>query len=107
MRKVELRMNEIYKYKTIKECCDNGCTNSSKNRAATKLHLSKRQINRLIIKYKESGKSSFIHGNRSKKPVNKIDSELSNVIIQLYKYKYQEFNFSHFLDMLIEFEDIN
>ena len=107
MRKVELRMNEIYKYKAIKECCDNGCSKSSKNRAATKLNLSKRQIDRLIIKYKERGKSAFIHGNRSKKPNNKIDSNLSESIIHLYRYKYQDFNFSHFLDMLEEYEDIN
>ena len=80
LRKVELRMNEIYKYKAIKECCDNGCSKSSKNRAATKLNLSKRRIDRLIIKYKERGKSAFIHGNRSKKPNNKIDSNLSESI---------------------------
>ena len=63
MRKAELRMNEKEKYDVIKELVDH---NGNKNRAAMKLGLSKRQINRLIIKYKENGKYAFIHGNRSK-----------------------------------------
>ena len=64
MRKVELRMNEKQKYEVIKNLVDN---NGNKNTADIKLGLSMRQINRLIKKYKENGKSSFIHGNRTKK----------------------------------------
>ena len=56
MRKVELRMNEEYKYNVIKELVDH---NGNKNRAAMKLGLSIRQINRLIKIYKEKGKSRF------------------------------------------------
>ena len=61
MKEVKLRMNEQEKYEVIKELVDH---NGNKNRASKKLGLSKRQINRLIIKYKEKGKSGFIHGNR-------------------------------------------
>ena len=50
MRKVNLRMNELEKYKIIKSLVDN---NSNKNSTAIKLHLSRRQIDRLIVKYKE------------------------------------------------------
>ena len=53
MRKVKLRMNEYHKYSIIKNLVDNG---GNKNNAAIKLNLSRRQINRLIIKYKEKGK---------------------------------------------------
>jgi len=63
MRKVELRMNEKEKYEVIKELVDH---NGNKNRASKKLGISRRQIDRLIIKYKETGKSAFVHGNRSK-----------------------------------------
>ena len=66
MRKAELRMNEKEKYDVIKELVDH---NGNKNRAAMKLNLSRRQIDRLIIKYKENGKYAFIHGNRSNNPV--------------------------------------
>ena len=45
MKKVNLRMNELEKYKVIKELVDH---NGNKNRAALKLNLSIRQINRLI-----------------------------------------------------------
>ena len=41
MRKVELRMNELLKYETIKELIDH---NGNKNRAAQKLGISRRQI---------------------------------------------------------------
>ena len=50
MRKVKLRMNELEKYNIIKNLVDN---NGNKNTAATKLHISRRQVDRLIIKYKE------------------------------------------------------
>ena len=103
MRKVELRMNEQEKYDVIKELVDH---NGNKKRASKKLGLSVRQINRLIITYKEKGKSGFIHGNRSKKPVNTLDKSISENIILLYSNKYQGFNFSHFKEYLDEEENI-
>ena len=81
MRKVELRMNEQLKYETIKELVDH---NGNKNRASEKLGLSRRQVDRLIIKYKENGKSAFVHGNRSRKPINALDKLISENIILLY-----------------------
>ena len=104
MRKVELRMNEKEKYDVIKELVDH---NGNKNRAAMKLGLSKRQINRLIIKYKENGKYAFIHGNRSKKPVNALDKSISEDIITLCKNKYYDFNFNHFKEFLKKDENID
>ena len=103
MRKVELNMNELKKYKIIKELVDH---NGNKNRAAINLELSRRQIDRLIIKYKEIGKSAFVHGNRTRKPVNAIDKSISKDIITLYHNKYYDFNFSHFRDFLEEKENI-
>jgi len=103
MGKVELRMNELEKYNVIKELVDH---NGNKNRAAIKLNISRRQIDRLVIKYKENNKSAFIHGNRTKKPVNKIDKLISEDIILLYTSKYQDFNFNHFKDYLEEEENI-
>lgn len=104
MRKVELRMNEQQKYDVIKELVDH---NGNKNHAAVKLHLSRRQIDRLIIKYKEKGKSAFIHGNRDKKPSTSLDLSISENIVLLYKNKYQDFNFNHFKDYLDEEEYIH
>lgn len=109
MRKVELRMNEEFKYQETKKLVEN---NGNKLRVAEKLGISVRQVNRLIIVYKEKGKEGFIHGNRSKTPVNKKAETLSNKIITLYIEKYKsesknvEFNFSHFLDFLKDEEKI-
>lgn len=104
MRKVELRMNELEKYNIIKNLVDN---NGNKNTAATKLHLSRRQIDRLIIKYKEKGKSSFVHGNRGQAPTKALDKSISKTIIQLYQNKYYDCNFNHFKDLLKDRENIN
>ena len=104
MRKVELRMNELQKYEVIKELVDH---NGNKNRAAKKLGISRRQIDRLIIKYKEKGKAGFVHGNRTRKPVNALDKSISEDIIILYKGKYQGWNFFHFKDFLKKDENID
>ena len=74
--------------------------NGNKNLASKKLGISRRQIDRLIIKYKKTGKSAFVHGNRSKKPVNALDKPISEDIILLYKNKYQGSNFNHFKEFL-------
>ena len=103
MRKVELNMKEKQKYEKIKEYVDHG---GNKNRIALQLNISRRQVDRLIIKYKEKGKSAFIHGNRSKKPVNALDKSISEDIILLYKNKYYDFNFNHFKEYLEDEENI-
>lgn len=78
MGKEKLRMNELEKYKVIKELVDH---NGNKNRASKKLGITRRQIDRLIITYKEKGKSGFVHGNRSKQPVHTKDKSISENII--------------------------
>ena len=104
MRKVVLRMNEQEKYEVIKELVDH---NGNKNRASKKLGISRRQIDRLIIKYKEKGKSGFVHGNRGHIPTKALDKSISEDIILLYRTKYQDFNFNHFKEYLEEEENIN
>ena len=104
MRKVELRMNEQEKYEAIKELVDH---NGNKNRASKKLGISRRQVDRLIIKYIEKGKSGFVHGNRTKKPANTLDKSISENIILLYKNKYYDFNFNHFKEFLKKKENID
>lgn len=103
MKEVKLRMNEKEKYEVIKELVDH---KGNKNRASKKLIISRRQVNRLIIKYKEKGKAGFVHGNRTKKPVNALNNSISKDIITLYKNKYYDFNFNHFKEFLESKENI-
>lgn len=49
-------MKEEEKYNIIKDLVDH---NGNKKRATLKLGITIRQVNRLIIKYKETGKSRF------------------------------------------------
>ena len=103
MRKVELRMNEKNKYDIIKELVEH---NGNKKRAALKLGITERQINRLIIKYRKNGKSGFVHGNRGHMPAKALDKSVSQDIILLYKNKYYDFNFNHFKEYLEDEENI-
>ena len=104
MRKEELRMNEQEKYEVIKELVDH---NGNKNRASKKLGISRRQVDRLIIKYKEKGKAGFVHGNRNHKPINALNNSISEDIILLYKNKYQDWNYNHFKEFLKKDENID
>ena len=104
MKEVKLRMNEQEKYEVIKELVDH---NGNKNRASKKLGISRRQIDRLIIKYKEGGKSAFVHGNRGHVPSKTLDKSISEDIILLYKNKYQDWNFNHFKEFLKKDENID
>jgi len=94
---------EQEKYEIIKNLVDN---NGNKLRAAIKLNLSIRQINRLIYTYKTLGKSGFVHGNRGKKPKRTISDDLKAKIIDLYNSKYFDSNIKHFKELLAENENI-
>lgn len=54
MRKVKLRMKEMEKYNAIKNFVDHG---GNKDRIALNLGITRHQVNVLIRKYKEKGKS--------------------------------------------------
>lgn len=96
-------MDEQKKYETIKKLVDNG---GSKERAALKLGVTKRHINRMIRGYKEKGKSYFLHGNRGRKPSNTIPDTTRKHVVDLYRTKYCDCNFAHFTELLARNENI-
>jgi len=103
MRKVELKMNQLYKYQVIKKLVD---TNGNKKAASLKLQCTTRNINLLIKKYKTKGKKGFIHGNTQRKPVTTIPDNIKKEIILLYENKYSSANWVHFRELLIHNENI-
>lgn len=103
MKKVELRTMKQIRYEIIKNLVDN---NGNKQRAAIKLRISLRQVNRLIHIYKTKGKAGFVHGNRGRLPKKTISQEIKEKIIKLYKEKYYDANFKHFQELLKEYENI-
>ena len=104
MRKVELRMNEEYKYKIIKKLVE---TNGNKKRAAIELDVTVRQINRMIAGYNAYGKGFFVHGNRNRQPKHTLSQELREQIIELYISKYWDCNYRFFSELLNKHENIN
>ena len=103
IRKVDLRMDEQQKYEVIKKLVD---TNGNKDRAALTLSISRRQVDRLIAAYKEKGKAAFVHGNRGRKPAITTSDEVRNTVVDLYRTKYYEANFTHFTELLAKHEGI-
>lgn len=90
---IDLTENEIKKINTIKNVIGGECT---KQEASEQLEMSIRQINRLIIKFKEEGENGFIHKNRGKESKRKLSSELKTEIVNLYITEYYDYNFTHF-----------
>ena len=81
--------------------------NGNKDRAALALGITKRQVNRLIKKYKENGKEAFQHGNRGRKPAITIPEQKRSTIIDLYRTKYYDANFTHYTELLETHEHIS
>ena len=103
MRKVELTMKEELKYTTIKKLIE---TNGNKKRAAIRLNCTIRHIDRMILGYKQFGKSYFIHGNRGRTPAHALSNELKDKIEQLYLTKYWDCTYTLFSELLAERENI-
>jgi transposase len=97
MRKVVLRMKEQHAYEIIKKLVD---SKGNKQRAAVELGVTIRTINRMILTYTEHGKEGFVHGNRGRLPAHTLDASLQKRIVNLYKTRYIDFNYAHFLDHL-------
>lgn len=104
MREVHLTMNEEQKYLVIKKLVE---TNGNKKNAALKLGCTQRHINRMIIGYKNEGKSFFIHGNRGQTSARAIPASIRQNVLDLYRNKYYDTNFTHFSELLYTEEGIS
>ena len=71
------------------------------------LGITRRQIDRLILAYKKNGKKAFVHGNRGHKPAKTIPEKMKKDILDLYRLKYSEANFTHFRELLAQREGIH
>ena len=103
MKRIELRMNEQEKYDVIKSLVDH---NGNKNAAAIKLGCTVRTVNRMIQRYKEQGKSGFVHGNRGRKPAHTFSEATVTDIITLYNNKYYDATFSYACELLAKHDGI-
>ncbi len=97
-------MEENYKYITIKKLVE---TNGNKKRAALNLNCSVRHINRMIKGYQQHGKNYFVHGNHGRKPIHTLNDKTKQLILDLYRTKYQDANITHFSELIEKYEHIN
>lgn len=95
----DLKEREIEKLNVIKKVFIGECT---KKEASDSLGLTVRQINRLLIKFKEEGEKGFIHKNRGKESKKRISLELKQEIVDLYITEYFDYNFTHFFEEIQE-----
>ena len=98
-------MDEQKKYEVIKGLADH--PNQNKERAALTLGCTVRHINRMLAGYHLSGKEYFIHGNKGRKPIRTISDDIKLSVIDLYRKKYYDANFTHYTELLEKHEDIS
>lgn len=97
-------MNEQKKYEVIRKLVD---SQGNKDRAAITLGITRRQVDRLIIAYKEKGRAAFVHGNRGRKPSITTPDQVRTAVVDLYRTKYYQANFVHFTELLQRNEGIS
>jgi transposase len=74
---------------------------------ARRLGLSTRQVKKLRKAVREGGDEAVIHGNSGRKPANYKSDDLRQKIIALKQSDlYRETNFTHFKELLLEYENI-
>lgn len=74
--------------------------------AAEMMGVSIRHVKRLLAAYREAGVEGLAHGNRGRKPGNRIDEGLRLRVIELSTSKYAGFNTQHLTESLEEREGI-
>lgn len=62
------------------------------------LDLTERQVYRLKKIFREQGKDGFVHKNRGKENINKIEDDIIKKIEDMYLQEYYDYNFKHFYE---------
>jgi len=96
-------MTEEQKHLVIKNLVE---TEGNKKRASITLGCSTRHINRMIMGYNSEGKAFFVHGNKGRQPSHTIAPETKALILDLYRNKYYDANYTHFGELLETHENI-
>lgn len=100
---MELSKNEIKKYLIIEKIVKGEIT---KKEAELELDLSRRQIDRLILKFLDEGKDGFYHKNKGISNVNKTDRKLIEKIEDLYLDEYYDYSIQAFYEELVNKHNI-
>jgi len=66
------------------------------------LRLSRRQVCRLIDRYRADGVAALVHGNRGRMPINRTDPDVRARLVELATTEFAGFNPVHFAEILAE-----
>jgi len=103
MDPIALSQRQIVRHQIIERLLRRSITEKE---AAELMGKSVRQIRRIKRRVRVYGVIGLVHGNRGKRPWNKLDTQMVTRIVSLYTTKYAGFNCLHFRDMLEEHEGI-
>jgi len=83
----------------------------SLQQAAGLLHVTERQVRRLVRRYKAQGLPSVVHGNTGRSPANRTADDIRQKLKELAdrndgEAKYKDFNICHMQELLAEQEGI-
>lgn len=75
------------------------------DQAAAILKLSTRQVDRLLVRYRD-GPTTLAHGNRGRTPANRLDDAQRALLVELATTTYAGVNHTHLAELLAEREGI-
>ncbi|MEX1171074.1 MAG: ISNCY family transposase [Chloroflexota bacterium] len=70
------------------------------------LHLSVRQVRRLLRRYRDDGSAGLVHGNRERAPAHRVPVAIREWVVELATSTYAGVNHSHLAELLAEREDL-
>jgi transposase len=74
--------------------------------AAELLKVSPRQVRRLKASFSREGPAALVHGNRGRAPANSLPEAVREQVLGLARGKYHGFNHQHFVEKLLEEEQL-
>jgi len=74
--------------------------------AAEVLGISIRQVRRLLAAYRKEGAAALAHGNRGRRPYNRLDDSLRGTVAEMAGSTYAGFNTQHLSELLEEREGL-
>lgn len=89
--------------RVLVSACEIGRTNGE---VALALGVSVRQVQRMKKALAEEGPAGLAHGNRGSSPSHALASETVASVVELYKMRYADFNFTQFTEKVVEVEGI-
>lgn len=100
---IRLTLKQHGRWASLKDFLDCRCT---ARQAAEAMDLSVRHVRRLAKRARKGGVRCLLHGNRGRPSNHRIKQKVLRKIGGLYRTRYEEFNLTHFREMLVKREKL-